>query len=178
MESSLDQTDYDLLLKLLGPGSSSPEAGFQRCRLKLIKFFSWRRCPDPSNLADETIVRLLKNIKQGQMTSSPTPYRYVYAIARNVYREHRREMEKPQLVSYDDAVATWAPETSDDGCRELCLKRLPNEKLELLNQYYLLNRQALADKLQLSLSGLRVKIHRIKEELRNCCEDCQKRSAS
>jgi DNA-directed RNA polymerase specialized sigma24 family protein len=177
MESSLDQTDYDLLFKLLDPGSSSPESGFQRCRLKLIKFFSWRRCPDPSNLADETIVRLLKNVKEGQMTSSETPYKYVYAIAHNVYREHRREIEKHQLVSYDDAVGSWTLESSDD-CRELCLKRLPNEKMELLNQYYLLDRQALADKLQLSLSGLRVKIHRIKEELRNCCDDCQKRSAS
>ncbi len=177
MESSLDQTDYALLLKLLDPDSSSPEAGFQRCRLKLIKFFSWLKCPDPSNLADETIVRLLKNVKQGQMTSSETPYKYVYAIAHNVFREHRRETEKHPMVPYDDAVRTWTLE-SPDGCRELCLKRLPNEKLELLNQYYLLDRQVLAKKLQLSISGLRVRIHRIKEELRTCCEDCQKRSAS
>ena len=177
MESSLDQLDYNRLFKLLEPGSPSPESGFNLCRLKLIKFFSWRWCPDPTNLADETIVRLLKNVKQGLMTSSETPYKYVYAIALNVYREHRREIRKQPSVSYDEAVGTWAPESSD-GCRELCLEKLPNEKVELLNQYYLLDREELAEKLQLSLNALRLRIHRIKEELRNCYEECQKRSAS
>ena len=177
MDSILDQTDYDRLFTLLEPGSPSPESGFQLCRLKLIKFFSWRWCPDPANLADETIVRLLKNVKQGHMTASEKPYKYVYAIALNVYREHRRELEKHPLVSYDDAVTTWVPESSD-GCRELCLKKLPNDKLELLNQYYLLDREELAGKLELSLNALRLRIHRIKEDLRNCCEDCQKRSVT
>ena len=175
MDSCLDQTDYDRLFELLEPGSSSPESAFQLCRLKLMKFFSWRWCPDPANLADETIMRLLKNVKQGQILSPEMPYKYVYAIALNVYREHRREITRHQLVPFDEAISTSAPESSD-SCRDWCLGKLPNEKLDLLNQYYQFDREELAEKLELSLNALRLRIHRIKEELRNCCEDCQKRS--
>jgi len=176
MDSGLDQTDYDRVFELLEPGLP-PEAGFQQCRFKLIKFFSWRWCSDPANLADETIVRLLKNVKQGQMSLSGTLYKYLYAIALNVLRENRREVAKHAAVSYEEGDVPWVPESSD-GCRELCLEKLSHDKRKLLNQYYLLDREKLIEKLQLSRNALRLRIHRIKEELRNCCEECEKRSAS
>jgi hypothetical protein len=174
MDSSSDQTDYDRLFELLEP-SLPPESRFHQCRLKLIKFFSWRRCPDPQSLADETILRLLKKVKQGHLILSEKPYKYVYAIAVNVFRENQRAIKKHPSVLYDEVMATVVPD-GGDGCRELCLKRLSDAKLELLSQYYLGDRNKLVERYQLSRNALRLKIHRIKQELRSCCEDCQKSS--
>ena len=178
MDSSSDQTVYDLLFELLEPASSSPESGFQLCRRKLIKFFSWKRCPDPANLADETILRVLTNLKQGQMTLSEKPYSYVYAVALNVYRENVRDLGRHPSVPYEQDVGSTSTPQLDDGCHELCLKQLPAAKRELLNEYYLVSPDELAQKLELTANALRLRIHRIKQELRDCCQKCQKRSAS
>jgi hypothetical protein len=83
MTSDSDPTAFDRLFSLLEPEALSVDAGFQRCRLKLIKFFAWRHCEDPNSLADETISRLLKNIAAGQDISADHPYSYVY--------DHRRQ---------------------------------------------------------------------------------------
>lgn len=176
MDSSSAQTDYDKLSKILEPASPSLEAGFQLCRRKLIKFFSWRRCDDPANLADETIFRVLKNVNQGQVISPENPYRYVYAIALNVYRENRRRIEKHPSVSFEEESMLAPAPNRDHGCHEFCMEQLSNEKLELLNQYYLLNRDELTQQRKLTVNALRLRIHRIKQELRNCHEECQKRS--
>ena len=175
MFSSSDQTHYDQIFEVLEPHSTSTESAFLQCRFKLIKFFSWRHCEDPANLADETIVRLLKNVDQGQLVLFDKPYSYVYAIAVNVFREYQRAIKKrPSLVAQVAPPST--PEQTDD-CRELCLKQLSAPKLQLLSRYYLTDRENLTGQLQLSPNALRLKIYRIKQELRECCEDCRKRFA-
>ena len=171
----MPDTDYSELAKILEPASSSPEAGFQLCRRKLIKFFSWRRCEDPVNLADETIFRVLRNVNRGKVILQENPYRYVYAVALNVYREKVREEKHPAVPIDEDLLPVAAPEQTDD-CREFCIKQLSDEKLKLVNEYYLLDRDELAQKLELTVNALRIRIHRIKQELRNCYKDCQKRS--
>src|ERR1044072_403350 len=104
MESNLGQTTLDQLFQLLEPDARSTEEGFRQCRLKLIKFFAWRRCEDPDNLADEKVSRLLKNVRAGQEISSDNPYSYVYAIAGNVFKEYVRAKKKgASLTDLDEA---------------------------------------------------------------------------
>src|SRR5258708_10203775 len=102
MTQDSDPTAFDRLFSLLEPEALSVDAGFQRCRLKLIKFFAWRRCEDPNSLADETITRLLKNIATGQQISADHPYSYVYAIAMNVFKECLRATKKSSLLTRID----------------------------------------------------------------------------
>ena len=163
---------------MLEPDARSTEEGFRQCRLKLIKFFAWRRCEDPDNLADETVSRLLKNVRAGQEISSDNPYSYVYAIAVNVFKEYVRAKKKgASLTDLDEARHVVVPPTTDD-CKKQCFEQLSREKRELLLRYYLDDDEPnhIASDHGLSLNALRLQVHRIKQGLRRCCEDCRKHS--
>ena len=177
MNTSLDQNIFDELFKLLEPQAPSTESRFSHCRHKLFKFFAWRRCEDPDSLADETIVRLLKNVNNGQQISAERPYSYVYGIARNVFQEYLRVRKKSTPLSDIDASANVVFPNTEDGCGSLCLQKLTPEKRELLAHYYLDvgDRDEMAQEQLSSINALRLRIHRIKLELRRCWEDCQRR---
>ena len=176
MESSVDQTVFVNLFRLLEPEGQTIEARFQRCRLKLVKFFAWRHCEDPDNLADETISRLLKNVHAGQEISAGTPYSYLYAIASHVFQEYLRAKEKGKMLVELDELPEIPISRPDDGCKKQCFQRLPDAKRELLAHYYLDDddRSTIAQEESLSLNALRLQIYRIKQELKRCCEDCLK----
>lgn len=177
MEPNLGPTVFDKLSKLLEPNARSVEAGFQQCRLKLVKFFAWRRCQDPENLADETISRLLKNVHDGQEISADNPYSYVYAIANNVFREYVRAKKKEETFIDIDEVEEATVLATDD-CNRQCLEQLSDEKRELLARYYLDDeeRLSIAREMGLSLNALRLKVHRLKHGLKRCWADCRKHS--
>ena len=179
MKTGLDQNIFDELFQRLEPKAPSTESRFNHCRHKLFKFFAWRRCEDPDSLADETIVRLLKNVNNGQEISTDHPYSYVYGIARNVFQEYLRVRKKSTTLSeITDTPRVFA--ITEDGCGSLCLKKLAPEKRELLAHYYLdfEDRDEMAQEQLGSINALRLRIHRIKLELRRCWEDCQKRQGN
>jgi len=177
MTSNSDPTAYDRLFSLLEPEALSVDAGFQRCRLKLVKFFAWRHCDDPNSLADETISRLLKNIATRQEISAEHPYSYVYAIAVNVFKEYLRAQKKATLLTQiDDWHETATPARAAD-CRSLCLAQLSVAKIELLAHYYLddVDRDDIAREHGLTLNALRLQIYCYKVGLRRCLKNCLKR---
>jgi DNA-directed RNA polymerase specialized sigma24 family protein len=178
MESSFDQTCFGKLFRLLEPDGQTIEARFWRCRLKLVKFFAWRHCDDPDNLADETIARLLKNVHAGQELSDDNPYSYVYAIATNVFQEYLRAKKKGRVLLDLDAVPEIAISVVVDDCKRHCLEQLSDAERELLAHYYLEDddRNNIALEHSQSLNALRLRVHRIKHRLRCCWEDCVKRS--
>ena len=180
MESNSDQTVFKKLFRLLEPDEQSVEQGFQRCRLKLFKFFVWRHGEDPDNLADETISRLLKNVRAGQEISAENPYSYVYAIATNVFKEYLRAKKKSGILTDIDELRESALPVPAADCKKQCLEKLSPEKLELLARYYLDHddRNDIAREKGLSLNALRLQIHRIKLGLKRCWKDCLKGSDS
>ena len=125
MESDSGQNVFDKLFKLLEPDALSIEEGFRQCRFKLVKFFGYRHCEDAEGLADETISRLLKNVRAGQEISPDNPYRYVYAIAMNVFREYVRAKKKGEVIDDIEQIGDLsAPEEADD-CLRQCLEQIP-----------------------------------------------------
>lgn len=179
MESNFDQTILDGLFQLLEPDAPSVEEGFRRCRLKLIKFFAWRHCEDPDNLADETISRLLKNVRADLEISSDNPYSYVYAIAVNVFKEYLRVKKKGAMLTQLDEAREIVVLPVTDDCKKQCFEQLSHDKRELLVHYYSgdEDRNEIASEQGLSLNALRLQVHRIKQGLRRCYEDCWKHSA-
>jgi RNA polymerase sigma factor (sigma-70 family) len=140
-----------------------------------VKFFSWRRCADPDNLADETITRALKAIAEERPIYTSKPYSYIYGIASNVFREYLREKSQREHISIDLPPEAIILEDSLK-CREICLRRLSPDKLNILETYYAggEERRALAQRLRVPINTLRGTIHRIKQELRACYEECLK----
>lgn len=178
MESNFGQTVFDKLFKSLEPNARSVKEGFQQCRFKLVKFFAWRRCQDPDNLADETIIRLLKNVHDGQEISASSPYSYVYAIANNVFKEYLRAKKKGEtFLNINEVQESTVPAATDD-CNKQCLEQLSHDNRELLARYYLDDEERLdiARELGQSLNALRLKVHRLKHGLKRCWEDCKKHS--
>jgi DNA-directed RNA polymerase specialized sigma24 family protein len=178
MESKFGQAVFDRLFQLLERDAQSVEEGFRQCRYKLVKFFAWRRCDDPDNLADETISRLLKNVQSGQEISSDNPYSYVYAIATNVFREYIRAKKKDLVLVAIDEIHGIGITAVKDDCQSQCVEKLPDEKRELLARYYLddEDREVIARESGLSLNALRLQVHRIKHGLKRCVEECRKHS--
>ncbi|HEU4712098.1 MAG TPA: hypothetical protein VFS76_11065 [Pyrinomonadaceae bacterium] len=178
MKSSLEQNSFDELFSLLEPQGLSTESRFTLCRRKLVKFFVWRHCTDPDSLADETIVRLLKNVDQGTKISGDNPYSYVYAIAIHVFQEHTRLKSKTTSLTDVAELPQVSISAAVDGCGALCLKELAPEKRELLARYYLDSddRNDTADEQFATINALRLRIYRIKQELKRCRQKCEKRS--
>ena len=167
---------YEEFFRLLEPTATSTSSGFAQCRLKLLKFFAWRFCEDPANLADETIVRLIKNVNAGTVVSSDHPYSYVYAVALNVFREYQRTKEKTKIISRGNPADAAAQSVRVVDCRELCLSQLSSDKTSFMARYYLGDREVMMKELRLTSNALRLKVFRIKQRLRRCCADCQKKS--
>lgn len=181
MSLDSEQPVFEDLFRTLEPEAESVADGFARCRRKLVKFFSWRRCTEPDDLADETISRLLKTMSTGTKISADKPYSFVYAIAMNVFKEcARRKREHGEVASIDEILEVPDHSRSPvDDCQKHCLDRLAEDKRKLLHHYYVdnISCEDIARERQETINALRLKIFRIKESLRRCCEDCRNRSS-
>jgi RNA polymerase sigma factor (sigma-70 family) len=175
---------FDSFLSRLEPELRDSEQRYKRVRQKMIKFFEWRRCEDSYSLADETITRILKNVREGEEIRSLNPYSYVYAIAMNIFREYLREKKKQneirsttqELLSEQD-LSIWPEDIQD--CREACLNSLSSKDRRLITLYYrnAYDKEVLARELGMSYNALRVQVYRIKKELRACYKDCLKKDS-
>ena len=182
MPVNVDQNPLDEIFRVLEPEAESVARGYEICRYKLVKFFAWRRCADPGNLADETIRRLLKNIREGKEISPDKPYNFVYGIAHNVCKEDERDRKKrSEIVNIEEIgeVADLRDVSKLDDCQKHCLEQLSEDKRGLLLRYYLdqVTCEEIAEAEGLTINALRVKIFHIKSWLRRCCEKCRKQSS-
>ena len=177
MSSQSDAKAFDRLLQALEPEASSVDDGFLRCRSKLVKFFFWRRCDDPDNLADETTTRLLNKVRSGQEISGENPYGYVFGIARNVFREYLKAKQKSGIQTDIDELREEPVLPGVENCSSLCLAQLSAEKREFLEDYYLddIDREQFARDKGLTINALRLKVFRCRELLKHCMENCLRR---
>ena len=169
-----NQQAFEALLLRLEPDYPDPHTRYKQFRLKMVKFFAWRRCEDPDGLADETIGRAIKNISAGEEIRADKPYSYIYAIAKHVFMEYIRDNKKRETIvnSLSDNLQSHSANLQD--CRAQCLQKLSSDKRKLLEQYYMgeETREKLAQMLDISLNALRLKVHRLKADLRICYEEC------
>lgn len=169
-----NQQAFEALLLRLESSYPDQAKRYKQLRLKMVKFFAWRRCEDPDGLADETISRAVKNLSEGEEIRADNPYSYIYAIAKYVFMEYLREKRKREIIINDspDRLQSYPAESQD--CRRQCLQKLSGDKLSLLQTYYMGEepREMLAQSLKISLNALRLQVHRLKQELRTCEKEC------
>lgn len=161
---------FDQFLSRLDPRLPSTVERHERLRVKLIRFFRWRECDDVEDLADETIARLAKNLARGESISNPSAY--VYAIALNVFREYLRRPKPTQVPEGWEPLSE--PPSAFSDCAKHCFGSLPDDKRSLLERYYSdeERRAELASELNTSVGALRLRIHRIRTEIRACYKKC------
>jgi DNA-directed RNA polymerase specialized sigma24 family protein len=172
----LTQESFDALLAWLDPAREEAGRKYEEIRLRLIKVFICRGCFEPEDLADETINRVSKKLKEIESDYSGDPARYFYGVANKVHLESLRRKPVP--------IPPVRSEESDDiekeyECLERCIEKLNPNNRALVLQYYqeekrakIDHRKDLAEQLGIALNALRIRAHRIRASLQECVQNC------
>jgi RNA polymerase sigma factor (sigma-70 family) len=181
---SLTQEAFDLLLAQLDRDREEAGKRYEVLRGKLRKFFQWRGCTFPEDLADETINRVARNLETGEQIRNFTAY--CVGIARNVFLESLRTRQQQEALRASNNPSSTSLEEDPRGeCLEHCLRELSQENSQLIVKYYQENeesrieaRRNLAERLGIPPNALRIRAHRIRVRLQGCVEDCVRRLKS
>ena len=176
----LSREALERLLALLDPDPAKAARRFQQLRRQLTRLFEWRGAGFPEDLADETISRVARKLAQGVEIRSDDPFRYFCGVAHLVFKEVLRERQRErQLLD----PASWTPHTEPDEepddermeALQECLDRLPPSSRDLILDYHegerrgrIDNRRAIAERLDIPLNALRIRVHRIRTRLERC----------
>ena len=194
--SMLSSGGLDLLLARLHPDRDRAAAEYERLRARLIRFFEWKRCRAPDQLADDTLDRVAVRMTRGERIDKIGAF--VQGVAANVCREQFQqpaellvEREVLSQLSSKDARQAERDAMSDAlRLRRLeyqrrCLDRLETRKRDLITRYHygrgtqrIEARQALAMEIGISLNALRIRAHWIRSALVNCVGAMERRSAA
>jgi RNA polymerase sigma factor (sigma-70 family) len=182
---SLTQQAFDNLLHQFAADRDEAAKQYERLRLKLVRFFEWRALDAPEECADETIDRVARRLDEGKEVNNIASFSY--GVARKIFLERLRLRE---TVSQDleDArdipVAPVIEKTEPDErleCFDQCLDNLPEDRRSLIIDYYQDERRAkielrnqLAERLDIPLNALRIRVHRIRSRLESCVDQCLK----
>ncbi len=176
---TVSKTSFDQFLAILDSDREIAGEKYEALRHRIVKFFEWRACATPEDLADQTIDRLVRKVSAGEDVRDHV--NYAYGVARFVYLENRKLANRVEAIS-EDVPSTSSPEGEADdrmSCLELCLNKLPETSRRIILGYYREERQAkidhrkkLADELRISANALRIKALRIRAKLEECVLKC------
>ena len=188
MDDLLTQTAFDKLLALLDADRERAGARYEALRVRLIKFFEWRDCDDPEELADAVFDRVTKKIEAGESVRNVEAYAATVAQfvlkedARSPSRRSHSIEENPRLENQLAAGVAVAPDEEDEvrlACLDACLAGLSAEQRRLVTAYYdtdertmIEARRRLAAAEGISPNSLRIRVCRLKARLEECAKDC------
>jgi RNA polymerase sigma factor (sigma-70 family) len=173
----LTKGSFDALLARLDPDRERAGERYEVLRQKVLRIFEARGCASAEDLVDETLDRVTRRLEEGENILDLSAY--IGGVARRVAREawlRQTRMAGEEAVP-PAAAADAEPEDEEliAECFERCLASLPRESRELILKYYcgerrekIDGRQAMADRLGLSLNALRNRAHRIRGKLEDC----------
>jgi DNA-directed RNA polymerase specialized sigma24 family protein len=178
----ITQEAFDGLLAWLDADRDRAAQKYETVRTRLIKIFSCRGCGEADDLADETINRVTAKLHEIVDTYVGDPALYFYGVANKVYLEYLRRrpvVEAPLLrESSDDIEAEYA-------CLEKCMDQLPMQSRRLVLEYYqeekrakIERRRKLAEELGIAVNALRIRAHRIRQQLQQCVQVCLEQGSS
>jgi len=175
-ERVITQEAFDGLLAWLDPDRDRAANKYETVRTRLIKIFSCRGCGEADDLADETINRVTAKLSEIAGSYLGDPALYFYGVANKVYLEYLRRrpvVEAPPLRESSDEIE------AEYECLERCMDQLPPESRRLVLQYYqeekrakIDRRRKLAEELSIAVNALRIRAHRIRQQLQQCVQVC------
>lgn len=172
----LNAAAFERFLYWLGPDPESAGQKYESIRARLIMMFRARRCVFAEDLADATFERVVRKLTDLTVEFTGDPARYFYGVAKNIYLEYQR-----QIITERRRAKFLLPTKLTDPDLEDMLEQLdealnviPKSDRELILKYYtgsgknkINHRRALAQQFGLRPSALRLRVFRIKRELRN-----------
>ncbi len=178
----LTQESFDDLLAWLHPQREQAGQKYEDIRRRLIKIFTCRGCCEPEDLADETINRVSKKLKDIKSEFTGDPARYFYGVANKVHMEYlRRKPTPPMPASLEDSDQI----EKEYECLERCMQKLTPDNRELVLQYYqddkrakIDHRKHLAEQFGIAVNALRIRAYRARAVLQECVHECLQQSAA
>lgn len=180
---ALTQEAFERLLTSLGGDRESAGEHYLETRGKLVRFFEWRGCRFPEDHADETINRVAKRLVEGEKILNPDGY--CFGVARLLLLEIDKASNRQQQALSELPGSTITSNQSEESEARIdrlrqCLQKLSPDDRELILQYYhgekgakIDCRRKLAERFGVPINTLRMRVLRIRENLRRCFENCQ-----
>jgi DNA-directed RNA polymerase specialized sigma24 family protein len=189
---TLNPRAFQQLLTWLDEGASSDGQKYLEMRRRLAAYFDRKNCPMPDELADETLNRVARRLEEEGAIEGDAPARYCYIVARFVFMEHLREMQKDDSLLHDlrrqpHADALFASEADKEqrikeqrlNCLEQCLNMLESVSREIIARYYvgkarvkIEHRRVMAEELGITMNALSIRAYRIRDKLEACVREC------
>lgn len=144
----------------------------------LIRIFVSKGFSDAEALADEVMDRVGNRLPEIRETYVGAPARYFHGVARNVILEAGRRREIPTDV-FPVLPHEINHESDEYECLLKCLKFLPNDKRELILDYYLYqghekieHHRIMASELGITDGALRGRAFQLRSKLEKCISNC------
>lgn len=178
----LSQDAFEALLSSLDPDPRRAGEKYEDLRRRLIILFLGRGSREPEEGADETLDRLSRRLAEGHPIEDLG--RFACGIARRVHAEDLRRVRRQRRLREGLAVHGGLPARAIDSeagveCIRRCLDRLDAGERALIVEYYEGNgrelqqdRRALADRLGLTPTALRLRAYRVRRTLEGCTREC------
>lgn len=187
MPGSLSKADFDLFLDTLDTNREQAAEKYIALRERLENFFLWRDCENSEELTDIVFDRTLKKINEGEKIRNAEAF--CVSIAKFVLLENRRDVLR--ITELDKNISEVNADSEEEieirrkqlRCLDSCLSKLTVEKQNLLIGYFdteekplIQSRQFLAEKLDITVNSLRIRVSRLKSKLEKCTKECCKRT--
>jgi RNA polymerase sigma factor (sigma-70 family) len=176
--SNVTEEEFGRLLAWLGDTPDIAAQRYESIRQGLIMVFISRQCMDAEDLADETIDRVAKKLKEIADHYKGSPEPYFYGVAKKVFLEYTRQNRHPVAVP----PTPDAPDEETEAyynCLDDCLERLTPENRNLILAYYgekkrhkIASRKNLREQMSLKAGALRARTFRIRTTLEKCVRHC------
>jgi DNA-directed RNA polymerase specialized sigma24 family protein len=180
-------SNFDKFLNLLDADREQAGVKYESLRQRLLKFFEWRNCEMPEELADIVFDRIVKKIAEGEEIQNVTAF--ASTIAQFVFKEYLRRNERQnQLIEDAPEVQNLkAKEIEEEdefttkrrSCFEKCLAEFDAENRKFIIAYYTTDektmiaaRKKLAEEMNSNLNTIRIKACRLKAKLEDCTLEC------
>ncbi len=176
-DRSPTKEDFNRLLSWLDPDRERAGERYEKIRRKLILIFASRGWSSPEEMADDCINRVIKKLPEIEQEYKGSQEFYFLGVVPYIEKEWRRKLRPIEIPP--------APEPDFEieeslACLDQCLDHLPPATRQLVLEYYheekkakIDHRSALAERLGLTVNGLRIRAHRIRQRLEKCVLECR-----
>ena len=167
---------FERFLCWLGPDPESAGRKYELIRGRLIMMFRARRCVFAEDLADTTFERVARKLTDLTTEFTGDPARYFYGVAKKVFLEYQHELMTkrkragclPPASTVDQELETMLKQLDD------ALSAIPKSDRDLILTYYthtgrnkISHRRALAKQFGIGPNALRLRVFRIRREIRS-----------
>jgi DNA-directed RNA polymerase specialized sigma24 family protein len=173
----LNEQAFEGLLARLGPDRTKAAEEYERLRRKLYYFFARRGHAFPEELADETLDRVARRTTEGHEVREVGAF--VLGVASRVWQESLKAQQRRAKAELAPVPEDLEERERYDQCLTSCLEKLSADSRRLVVEYYkgekgdrIRNRMRLAAENALSSTGLRSRVHRIRDVLEGWLREC------